>query len=62
MAVPEAVMGGAEETEIVGLGAAAKRVGDHVIHLQQVPGAATAPTAPIHTSCSSPDRAPKPAV
>ena len=49
-----AVMGGAEEPKIIGLGAAAKRVGEDVIYLKQVPGAATAPAAPVHVAATAP--------
>ena len=49
-----AVMGGAKEAEIVELGTAAKREREHVIYLQPVPGAATAPAAPVHVAATAP--------
>ncbi len=54
MAVAVAVMGGAQQPEIVGLGAAAERIRHHVIDLQQMPGAAPAPTAPVHVAAAAP--------
>ena len=47
-------MGGAQETEIVRVGAAAERVRDDVIHLEQMPGAATAPAVPVHIAAAAP--------
>ena len=49
-----AVMGGAQETEIVGVGAAAERERNDVIDLQQIPGAAPAPAAPVHVAATAP--------
>ena len=42
-----AVVGGAQETEIAGFGAAAERERNDVIDLQQMPGAATASAGPM---------------
>ena len=47
-------MGGAKETKVIEIGAAAKRIREHVIYLQQVPGAATAPAAPVHVTAATP--------
>ena len=47
-------MGSAKEPKIVGLGAAAKRKREHVIYLQQVPGTAAAPAAPVHVAATAP--------
>ena len=52
--VAVAVMGGAEKTQIVGLGAAAERIGNDVIYLQQMAGAAAAPTGPVHVAAAAP--------
>ena len=54
MAVAVAVMGGAQQPQIVGLGATAERIRHHVIYLQQMPGAAPAPTAPVHVAAAAP--------
>ena len=53
MAVTVTVMRGAQETEIIGLGAAAERIREDVIDLQQVAGAAAAPAAPVHVAAAA---------
>ena len=47
-------MSGAEQTEIAGVGAAAERERKDVIHLHHMPGAATAPAAPVHVAAAAP--------
>ena len=47
-------MGGAEKAQIVGLGAAAERIRDDVIYLQQMTGAVAAPTGPVHIAAAAP--------
>ena len=46
------MMGGAQETEIAGLGAAAERERNDVIDLQPMPGAAAASAAPVHVAAA----------
>ena len=50
MRMAVAVMGGAQQPEIVRLGATSERIRHNVIYLQQMPGAAPAPTAPVHVA------------
>ena len=52
--VAVAVVGGAEQTEIVGFCAAAERERQDVIHLHHMPGATTASAAPVHVAAAAP--------
>ena len=56
-----AVMGGAQQPEIAGLGTAAERERQDVIDLQPMPGAGSGVRCPGPRSCSNLDRAPGPA-
>ena len=47
-------MGGAQPPQIVGFGAAAERERNDVIDLQQMPGAAPPPAAPVHVAAAPP--------